>query len=105
MDVFKGMFYVFLFLDLVSIFCFFFNKGKIASNKFVFNAIGVLTFVLCFMLFSYYPNSNILGKFIASIFFIFGIVGVMLKEKNFLYARLLLTFVIVFSTLILFVIH
>lgn len=105
MDVFKGMFYVFLFLDLVSIFCFFFNKGKIASNKFVFNAIGVLTFVLCFMLFSYYPNTNILGKFIASIFFIFGIAGVMLKEKNFLYARLLLTLVIVFSTLILFVIQ
>ncbi|HBL5336128.1 TPA: hypothetical protein LR341_003378, partial [Clostridioides difficile] len=57
MGVLKGMFYVFLFLDLVSIFCFFFNKGKIASNKIVFNAIGVLTFVLCFMLFSYYPNN------------------------------------------------
>ena len=75
MGVLKGMFYVFLFLDLVSIFCFFFNKGKIASNKIVFNAIGVLTFVLCFMLFSY------------------------------LYARLLLTVVIVFSTLRLFVIQ
>ena len=101
MGVLKGMFYVFLFLDLVSIFCFFFNKGKIASNKIVFNAIGVLTFVLCFMLFSYY----LIGKFIASLFFIFGVAGVMLKEKNFLYARLLLTVVIVFSTLRLFVIQ
>ncbi|AXU87105.1 TPA: hypothetical protein KQB57_003964 [Clostridioides difficile] len=105
MGVLKGMFYVFLFLDLVSIFCFFFNKGKIASNKIVFNAIGVLTFVLCFMLFSYYSNNNLIGKFIASLFFIFGVAGVMLKEKNFLYARLLLTVVIVFSTLRLFVIQ
>ncbi|MCC0636260.1 MULTISPECIES: hypothetical protein [unclassified Clostridioides] len=104
MGVLKVMFYVFLFLDLVSIFCFFFNKGKIASNTIVFNAIGVYTFVLCFMYFSSYPSNNILGKFIASLFFILGVAGVMLKEKNFLYARLLLTLVIVCSTLKLFVI-
>lgn len=104
MGVLKGMFYVFLFLDLVLIFCFFFNKGKIVFNKIVFNVIGVFIFVFCFMFFSYYFNNNFIGKFIVFLFFIFGVVGVMLKEKNFLYVRFFLIVVIVFFILRLFVI-
>ena len=83
MGVLKGMFYVFLFLDLVSIFCFFFNKGKIASNKIVFNAIGVLTFVLCFMLFSYYPNNN-WKIYCFSIFYIWSCRSYVERKKFFI---------------------
>lgn len=96
--------YVFLGLDVLCIGVMFLLKS-FASNKMVFNIIGLYMFVLCVLLFSIVPSSEVVLKLLAAALFVPGIISFVLKEKDFSKIRILASITIVASTLGLFMIR
>ena len=95
--------YVFLGIDIFSIAVLFLMK-KVGSNKIVYNAIGVYMFVLCILALTDVPSSNIVLKIIAGASFIPGVIGSMIREKDFEKGRILIAITIVIATGCLFMI-
>ena len=93
--------YVFLGIDIFSIAILFLMK-KVGSNKIVYNAIGVYMFVLCIL--TDVPSSRIVLKIIAGASFIPGVIGSMIREKDFEKGRILIAITIVIATGCLFMI-
>ena len=96
--------YVFLGLDVLSIGIMFLLKN-LSSNKLVFNAIGLYMFVLCVLLFSVVPSSNIVFKLVSAALFVPGVIAFVMKDKDFGKARILMTITIIGSTVGLFMIR
>ncbi len=96
--------YVFLGLDVLSIEIMFLLKN-LSSNKLVFNAIGLYMFVLCVLLFSVVPSSQIVFKLVSAALFVPGVIAFVMKDKDFGKARILMTITIVLSTVGLFMIR
>lgn len=96
--------YVFLGLDVLSIGIMFLLKN-LSSNKFVFNAIGLYMFVLCVLLFSVVPSSQIVFKLVSAALFVPGVIAFVMKDKDFGKARILMTITIIGSTVGLFMIR
>lgn len=95
--------YVFLGIDVFALLIMFLMK-KFSSNKIVFDAIGLYMFVLCVLLFSVVPNSNMVLKIIATLVFIPGVASFVFREKDFPKARILMSIAIILSTIGLFII-
>ena len=96
--------YVFLGLDVLSIVIMFLLKN-LSSNKLVFNAIGLYMFVLCVLLFSVVPSSQIVFKLVSAALFVPGVIAFVMKDKDFGKARILMTITIIGSTIGLFMIR
>ena len=96
--------YVFLGLDVLSIGIMFLLKN-LSSNKLVFNAIGLYMFVLCVLLFSVVPSSQIVFKLVSAVLFVPGVIAFVMKDKDFGKARILMTITIIGSTVGLFMIR
>lgn len=96
--------YVFLGLDVLSIGIMFLLKN-LSSNKLVFNAIGLYMFVLCVLLFSVVPSSQIVFKLVSAALFVPGVIAFVMKDKDFGKARILMTITIIGSTIGLFMIR
>ena len=96
--------YVFLGLDVLSIGIMFLLKN-LSSNKLVFNAIGLYMFVLCVLLFSVVPSSQIVFKLVSAALFVPGVIAFVMKDKDFGKARILMTITIVLSTVGLFMVR
>lgn len=95
--------YVFLGIDVLALLIMFLMK-KFSSNKIVFNAIGLYMFVLCVLLFSIVPNSNMVLKVVATLLFVPGVSAFIFREKDFMKARILMSISIVISTIGLFIV-
>ena len=96
--------YVFLGLDVLSIGIMFLLKN-LSSNKLVFNTIGLYMFVLCVLLFSVVPSSQIVFKLVSAALFVPGVIAFVMKDKDFGKARILMTITIIGSTIGLFMIR
>lgn len=96
--------YAFLGLDVLSIGIMFLLKN-LGSNKLVFNAIGLYMFVLCVLLFSVVPSSNIVFKLVSAALFVPGVIAFVMKDKDFGKARILMSITMILSTVGLFMVR